>query len=77
MALMLGITPAVLAAETDPLNDALFALNNSRADTCIVAGVPALCGSSWDYADSSNAMTFNGSVYKKVYKNVKSLSDYR
>lgn len=40
------------------------------ADTCIVAGVPELCGSSWQMDDPNNAMSLNGSLYEKVYTNV-------
>ena len=40
------------------------------ADTCIVAGFPELCGSSWQADDPNNAMTLNGGVFEKVYPNV-------
>ncbi len=46
------------------------------ADTCIVAGVAALCGTDWNASDSNNAMTLNGEVYEKVYSNV-AAGDYQ
>ena len=40
------------------------------ADTCIVAGCAALCGSEWQPDDPNNAMTLKGNVFEKVYHNV-------
>ena len=40
------------------------------ADTCIVAGCAALCGSEWQPDDPNNAMTLEGNVFEKVYHNV-------
>ena len=47
-----------------------FAVPAFAADTCIVAGFPELCGSSWQADDPNNAMTLNGGVFEKVYPNV-------
>ena len=38
--------------------------------TYYVAGVAALCGSEWNCADEANLMTWNGSLFEKVYKDV-------
>ena len=40
------------------------------AGTYYVAGVAALCGSEWNNADPANLMTWNGTVFEKVYTNV-------
>ncbi len=42
----------------------------SAADTYIVAGAEALCGSSWNTTDPNNLMTESNGVYTKVYANV-------
>ncbi len=43
-----------------------------KPDTYIVAGVEALCGSSWDLYDENNKMTFNEEtgIYEITYKDV-------
>ncbi len=46
------------------------AITISAADTYIVAGVEALCGSNWSATDENNLMTESGGVYTKVYANV-------
>ncbi len=42
----------------------------SAADTYVVAGVEALCGSNWNATDQNNLMTEANGVYTKVYANV-------
>ena len=40
------------------------------AGTYYVAGVAALCGSEWNAADTANQMSWNGTVFEKVYADV-------
>ncbi len=56
------------------LSAVLLAANVMAADTYVVAGVSALCGSNWNATDPNNAMTLQNlagqQVYVKTYMNV-------
>ena len=56
--------------ETEPVVTEPTEPDPAPAGTYYVAGVAALCGSEWNAADEANLMTWNGTLFEKVYAGV-------
>ena len=56
--------------ETEPVVTEPTEPDPAPAGTYYVAGVAALCGSEWNAADEANLMSWNGTLFEKVYEGV-------
>ena len=56
--------------ETEPVVTEPTEPDPAPVGTYYVAGVAALCGSEWNAADEANLMSWNGTLFEKVYAGV-------